>query len=174
MGNIYTQLSLQERTMTQTQLERGLTPAAIALGLNRSASTLSRELRRNGWTRPTTRRGPGRPPLAGGYRAAAAHTRAQASTVTPRVVRRLRLGTALWDQVTRYLKAGYSPEQIAGTLADVHPARPSLQVSHETIYTSHLCHAPWRLVDGRDRVAALRPCQTASPSARRRPAGTDS
>ena len=130
------QLSLQERTMIHTQLERGLTPAAIALGLNRSASTLSRELRRNGWTRPTTRRGPGRPPLAGGYRAAAAHTRAQACTVTPRVVRRLRPGTALWDQVTRYLKAGYSPEQIAGTLAVVHPDTPSLQVSHETIYTA--------------------------------------
>ena len=31
----------------------------------------------------------------------------------------------------RYLKAGYSPEQIAGTLAV-----PSLQVSHETIYTA--------------------------------------
>jgi IS30 family transposase len=136
MGNIYTQLSLQEWTMIHMQLERGLTPAAIALGLNRSASTLSRELRRNGWTRPTTRRGPGRPPLAGGYRAMAAHTRAQACTVTPHVVRRLRPGTALWDQVTRDLKAGYSPEQMAGTLAVVHPDMPSLQVSHETIYTA--------------------------------------
>jgi transposase, IS30 family len=134
MGTIYTQLSLQERTMIHPQLERGLTPAAIALGLNRSAATRSRELRRNGWTRPTTRRGPGRPPLAGGYRAAAAPTRAQACTVTPRVVRRLRPGTALWDQGTRYLKAGYSPEQMAGTLAGVHPDTPSLQVSHETIY----------------------------------------
>ena len=136
MGKIYTQLSLQERTMIHMQLERGLTPAAIALGLNRSASTRSRELRRNGWTRPTTRRGPGRPPLAGSYRAMAAHTRAQACTVTPHVVRRLRPGTALWDQVTRYLKAGYSPEQIAGTLAVVHPNTPSLQVSHETLYTA--------------------------------------
>jgi len=35
-----------------------------------------------------------------------------------------------------YLKAGYSPEQIAGTLASVHPHIPSLQVSHETIYTA--------------------------------------
>ena len=70
MGNIYTQLSLEERTMIHTQLEMGLNPAAIAMGLNRSASTLSRELRRNGWTRPKTRRGPGRPPMAGGYRAA--------------------------------------------------------------------------------------------------------
>ena len=136
MGNIYTQLSFQERTMIHTQLERGLTPAAIALGLNRSASTLSRELRRNGWTHPTTRRGPRRPPLADGYRAAAAPTRAQACTVTPRVVRRLRPDTALWDQVTHYLKAGYSPEQIAGTLAVVHPNTPSLQVSHETLYTA--------------------------------------
>ena len=122
--------------MIHTQLEMGLNPAAIAVGLNRSASTLSRELRRNGWTRPKTRRGPGRPPVAGGYRADAAHTRAQACTVTPRVARRLRPGTALWDQVTRYLKAGYSPEQIAGTLALVHADTPSLQVSHETIYTA--------------------------------------
>ncbi len=136
MGNIYTQLSLQERTMIHTQLERGINPAAIARGLNRSASTLSRELRRNGWTRPTTRRSPGRPPVAGGYRADAAQTRAQACAVTPRVVRRLRPGTALWDQVIRYLKAGYSPEQIAATLAVVHPDTPSRQVSHETIYTA--------------------------------------
>jgi IS30 family transposase len=36
----------------------------------------------------------------------------------------------------RYLKAGYSPAQIAGTLTAVHPNLPSLQVSHETIYTA--------------------------------------
>ena len=136
MGNIYTQLSFHERTMIHTQLERGLTPAAIARGLNRSSSTLSRELRRNGWPHPMTRRGPVRPPIAGGYRAAAAQARAHACTVIPRVVRRLRPGTTLWDQVTRYLKTGYSPEQIAGTLAGVHPETPSLQVSHEAIYTA--------------------------------------
>ena len=69
MGNIYDQLSLEERTMIQTQLEMGIKPAAIANGLNRPASTLSRELKRNGWIRPKTRGGPGRPPMAGGYRA---------------------------------------------------------------------------------------------------------
>ena len=47
MGKRYGQLSIEERTMIQTQLEMGIKPAAIALGLNRSASTLSRELRRN-------------------------------------------------------------------------------------------------------------------------------
>ncbi len=44
--------------------------------------------------------------------------------------------TALWRQVKKYLHAGYSPEQIAGTLAAVYPATPSFQVSHETIYTA--------------------------------------
>ncbi len=136
MGKRYGQLGIEERTMIQTQLEMGIKPAAIALGLNRSASTLSRELRRNGWVRPKEDRGPGRPPVAGGYRAQAAHKRARACTLTPRVERRLRPGGALWGRVIRYLKAGYSPEQIAGTLALVHSETPSLRVSHETIYTA--------------------------------------
>ncbi len=136
MGKIYEQLSIEERAMIQTQLEMGYRPAEIATSLNRSPSTICRELRRNGWNRPVRPRVRGRPPVAGGYRAEAAHKRAQACTVIPRVERRLRPGTPLWDQVRRYLKAGYSPEQIAGTLAAVHPEAPSLQVSHETIYTA--------------------------------------
>jgi IS30 family transposase len=35
-----------------------------------------------------------------------------------------------------YLKAGYSPEQVSGTLSLVYPDTPMLQVSHETIYTA--------------------------------------
>ena len=46
MGNIYTQLSLKERPMIHTQLEMGIKPAAIAVGLHCSASTLSRYLLR--------------------------------------------------------------------------------------------------------------------------------
>ena len=75
MGKIYKQLSIEERTMIQTQLKMGIKPAAIAVGLHRSASTLSRELRRNGWARPKARPEPGRPAVAGGYRAAVAHQR---------------------------------------------------------------------------------------------------
>ena len=85
MGKTYRQLSLEERTMIQTQLEMGLKPAAMAMGLNRSASTLSRELRRNGWVCPPARRGPGRPPVAGGYRAGAAHQRAPRPAQSRRV-----------------------------------------------------------------------------------------
>jgi len=52
MGKIRERLSIEERTMIQTQPEPGIKPAAIAAGLNRSASTLSLELHRNGLTRP--------------------------------------------------------------------------------------------------------------------------
>ena len=136
MGKNYKQLNIEERTMIQTQLAMGMKPAAIAVGLNRSASTLSRELRRNGRESPKRHRRPGHRSVAGGYRAEAAHQRAHACTVKPRVEKRLHPGTALWEHVVDYLKTGYSPEQVAGTLAAVHPNQPSLQVSHETIYTA--------------------------------------
>ena len=35
-----------------------------------------------------------------------------------------------------YLRLGYSPEQIAGTLKTVNAGHPNLQVSHETIYSA--------------------------------------
>ena len=136
MGTNYKQLSIEERTMIQTQLSMGYKPGQIAHELGRSAGTLSRELRRNGWTRPKLPRGVGRPLVSGGYRAVEAQQRASACAVAPRVQRKLRPGMALWGQVTRYLQDGYSPEQIAGTLATVHPDTPTLQVSHETIYTA--------------------------------------
>ena len=71
-----------------------------------------------------------------GHRAEVAHKRAHACTIKPRVERRLKPATELRESVMRYLKAGYSPEQVAGTLALVHPDTPTLQVSHETIYTA--------------------------------------
>jgi IS30 family transposase len=46
MGKTYKHLSLQERVVVQTQLELGLSPGAIAAGLKRDRSSISRELRR--------------------------------------------------------------------------------------------------------------------------------
>jgi len=166
MGKNYSQLSIEERTMIQTQLEMGINPAGIALGLNRSASTLSRELSRNGWVRATAYCGPGRPRMAGGYRAVAAQERANICTVTPHVEPRLRPQAPLWGRVVRYLKKGYSPEQIAGTLALVHTDTPSLRVSHETIYT-----AIYAMPRGELRTQVIGWLRQASaPCARRRPA----
>jgi len=132
----YCHLSLEERSLIQTQLELGLKPAAIARSLNRPASTVSRELRRNGWKRAKAKRGRGRPALAEGYRSEAAHKRARTCSTTPRVVRRLRPGTLLWEHVVRLIQERYSPEQIAAILAAVYADSPTMQVSHETIYTA--------------------------------------
>lgn len=168
MGKNHDQLSIEERTMIQTQLEMGIEPAAIAKSINRSASTVSRELRRKPCAAQNTSR-----PLGDrqwrGYRAEAAHRRAHACTIKPRVEQRLKPETALWDSVMHYLKAGYSPEQVAGTLALVHPDTHTLQVSHETIYT-----AIYAMPRGKLRTEVIGRllwlCQTPSPRARRRPA----
>ncbi len=105
--------------------------------MQRAPSSISRELSRNGWSNPATalkRRG--RPLVAGGYRAALAQHRADALASTARCTSRLALDGLLWGQVERLLREQHSPEQIAGILRRMHPDQPSLQVSHETIYTA--------------------------------------
>ena len=130
MGTSYNQLSIEGWTLIQTQLPIGLKPVEIAEGLKCSTSALFRELRRNDWVRPKAQRSRGRPLASGSYPAAAAHLRAHGCTIKPLIEKRLRPGTALWHHVVDYLKAGYSPEQVAGTLATVHPDAPVVQVSH--------------------------------------------
>ncbi|MEX3547636.1 MAG: hypothetical protein VB125_00090 [Burkholderia sp.] len=51
----------------------------IARSLHRAPSSISRELRRNGWRapEPAAKKGPGCPLLAGGYRAPLAQQRAR-------------------------------------------------------------------------------------------------
>lgn len=65
-----------------------------------------------------------------------AQERADALSAKPRVERRLKAGSILWQAVMEYLKEGYSPEQIAGTLKTVNADHLNLQVSHETIYSA--------------------------------------
>ena len=136
MTKTYKQLTMDERTFIQLGLMVALKPAQIALELSRSTSTITRELKRNGWIRPVKLRGRGRPAHSGCYQSVAAQDRAQSLTVKPKTERRLQVGNVLWGKVTDYLKLGYSPEQIAGTLKLIHPQDPTLQVSHETIYTA--------------------------------------
>jgi IS30 family transposase len=132
----YKQLSMEERSLIQTQLTMGFKPSWIAESLGRSVSTVTRELHRNGWERPVVKRDRGRPPIAGKYRAVLAQTRATGNSAKPRVERCLQVGNTLWDRVMGYIRQGYSPEQVSGTLKAVNPDQPSLQVSHETIYSA--------------------------------------
>ena len=136
MGEHYGQLSLAERVYLQAQLELGFKVAAIAATLKRAPSTISRELRRNGWKRP--QRSPAKavrrplPPV--GYGADRAQLRADEKAALPRVQRRLVPGTPLWEMVVDNLRAGLSPEQIAATLKRMAPALAPVQLSHEAIY----------------------------------------
>ncbi len=121
MGRNYEHLSAEDRLSIFRGLELGLTQRAIARQLGRSASTVSREVRRNG---ARTQRWPG------GYcprRAAwfAAFRRKRDKRF--RLVRQPDLGAHVRDR----LAMGWSPQQISGRLAQV-PDGP--QVSAESIY----------------------------------------
>jgi len=165
MGKAYRHLSFEERTLLQTQLVMGWSPAAIAAGLQRARSTITREMARNGWRATPARRPRGRPRKAGGYRAAAAQQRAAELAAKPRLERKLAPGSPLFDQVVGHLRQGLSPEQIAFTLGHMpHPVR----LSHETIYT-----ALYAMPRGQLRARVLTLLRRAHRHRRKRSAGQD-
>ncbi len=130
MARTFQHLSLSDRTLIEAQLGLGMRPAAIAAGLLRARSTVTREIARNGW-RGLHRADPLR--VAGEYRAVPADRKAVRFARRPRVERKLKPGTPLWETVLGHLRDGLSPEQIAGTLSRM--AEP-VRISHETIYTT--------------------------------------
>jgi hypothetical protein len=115
-------LRLAQREEIALGRARGDSIRAIAAGLGRSPSTVSRELLRNA-------DGLGR------YRVTTAHALAyhRASRPKPgRLVQNLELR----GKVEADLAKKYSPEQIAGRLKVEFPDQPEMQVSTETIYQS--------------------------------------
>ncbi|WP_263351028.1 IS30 family transposase [Acidicapsa acidisoli] len=133
MRRSYTHLAVQERALIETQLKLGMSPAAIAAGLMRAPSTVTREIRRNGWLAPAELSRLGRTRIAGGYRCVAADRRARLLAAKPRVARKLILGNPLWIVVVDHLRHGLSPAQIGSTLARM---PDPVQLSYETIYTA--------------------------------------
>lgn len=136
MSRTYEQLSAEERGVIMAMKLHGSSARAIAGALRRAPSTISRELRRNGY-QPASELGPmGRPRVAGGYDAQRAGRRARRMRRLARPLRKLHPRSALWDRVRALLQLRWSPEQIAGTLRREHPGQRALQASHETIYTA--------------------------------------
>src|SRR5271169_290454 len=131
MPKSYEHLDLQERVLIETQLAFGMRPGAIAAGLMRARSTITREMHRNGWRPERFRQG--RPTIAGSYRSVQASRRAHALAVKPRVASKLVPENSLWITVVDYLRQGLSPAQIASTLARM---PDPVQLSYETIYTA--------------------------------------
>jgi IS30 family transposase len=133
MPRSYSHLDSQERTLIETQLTLGMRPAAIAAGLMRARSTVTREIGRNGWQPSPGLAPPGNARIAGGYKCVPADRRARRLAVKPRVLRKLIPGNPLWIIVVDHLRQGLSPAQIASTLARL---PDPVRLCYETIYTA--------------------------------------
>ena len=116
-------LSWDERESIGLWLREKHSMREIARRLGRSASTISREIKRV----DRGRRGDYRPSTgqSGAYQRASRPKTAKLAT-----------NTALRERVQDDLKQKYSPEQIAGRLVKDFPNDPEMRVSHETIYQS--------------------------------------
>jgi IS30 family transposase len=133
MAKKYQRLDIRERAVIEMQLALGARPGTIAVFLNRSRSTILRELHRNGWRPPTIVPRTGRKMPTGGYHCEPADQRASRLAKLARVPSKLTPGTALWDLIVSHLRRGLSPAQIQSTLARM---PDPVQLSRETIYTA--------------------------------------
>jgi IS30 family transposase len=113
-------LSLDERIEIQLGVAQGKTLRAIAAGLGRAPSTVSREVANHGGRHR--------------YQAVGAHRAAEMAARRPKPAK---LACAeLAAHVEGRLLQLWSPEEIAAKLRFEFPDRPELWVSHETIYKS--------------------------------------
>lgn len=112
-------LTLSEREEVRAGLSAQVSIRAIARSLNRSPSTISREVRRNRGRR--------------GYKAVGANNRANRMAKRPKVCL-LERNPQLRNLVLEKLELKWSPEQISGWLRRTFPRQNMMQISAETIY----------------------------------------
>ena len=114
-------LTLSEREEISRGIVANLSIRSIANHLNRSPSTVSREIKRNGGY--------------DNYRATQADLSAWERALRPKLCK-LACNRALSRTVTTKIQLNWSPEQIAGWLKIEYPNDENNHVSHETIYRS--------------------------------------
>ena len=123
MGTNYDQMSAEERASIMLMRDEGCSLRAMARKLHRAPSTISRELARNRTE-------------SGTYDARQAGIQARRQRFKTRRTSKLAPHTVLFAVVTHYLREGWSPEQIAGTLKRIWPQDRERTVSHESIYNA--------------------------------------
>lgn len=114
-------LTFEEREDISRGLSSGMSIRGIAEQLERSPSTVSREIKRNGGSKR--------------YRAKNSDCAAWLRAKRPKKCT-LSAKPKLQTLVSSKLSLNWSPEQIAGWLKQVYPGDESMYVSHETIYKS--------------------------------------
>ena len=112
-------LTLSEREEIRAGLSARMSIRAIARSLNRSPSTISREVQRNRGRR--------------GYKAVNDNNRANRMAKRPKVCL-LERNPQLRNLVQEKLESKWSPEQISGWLRRTFPRQNMMQISAETIY----------------------------------------
>ena len=112
-------LTISEREEISRALAAGESIRCVARRLKRAASTISRELMRNGGKTC--------------YRATKADEAAWGRARRPKACK-LACNPALAQIVAGKLQSQWSPEQIAGWLKRTYPGAKDMQVSHEAIY----------------------------------------
>lgn len=113
-------LTASEREEILLGLQRGESMSAIARNLDRSPSTVSREVKANGGRQ--------------NYRVWPAHVRARKCTLRPKPSKLA--NEALCAKVTLWFESFWSPEEIANRLRLDFPDDPTMQISPESIYQS--------------------------------------
>ena len=129
----YKRLTLRERIIIETLLEENCNKSLIAQRLNRTRSTISREI--NKWIK---NRGDT-------YKAELAHWYAVDENNNKRFYDKLTQFPRLKIYVYRGLLRDWSPELIAGKLKIEYPNDPIMSISHETIYKHIYMHPQGRL-----------------------------
>jgi IS30 family transposase len=114
-------LSLFEREEIRFGLARGESMSAIARGLGRAPSSVTREVKANGGVEH--------------YRVWPAYLRAEHQTARTKVTK-LSQHPLLCAKVVKGLESLWSPEEISARLRREFPGDPTMQVSPETIYQS--------------------------------------
>ena len=118
----YTRLNKDDRIKIQTLLKIGMTIRQVSKELERSPSTISRELKKGIHM-------PGE-----GYIADQADRVSQIFRRVRRPDTRLSLNDKLREYVKKHIKLGWSPEQISKRLQIKYPTDTRMRISHESIY----------------------------------------
>ena len=135
----YSELSVEERATIQIGHAQGFSLRGIACLINRSPSTISRELRRNR-------------DACGGYSARVAQQQMQARRQVCRPKQKLLPGSERFELVVHMLRERLSPEQIAGKLRSMNiPSLKDAYVCRETIYGAAIRNAIYALPVGERR-----------------------
>ena len=125
----YERLTLNERIVIETLLQENKSKSYIAKTLNRSRSTITREV--NKW--------------GGDYNATLANWNAKDDYLNKRNRDKISTYNRLKIFVYRGLLSGWSPEQISGRLKLNYPNDPIMSISYEAIYMHIYAHRQARL-----------------------------